>query len=169
MLPEGEAVLRAVGTFQPSPATDARIEPVSAHNPSRTHELFSETNSVLRNTGDRGIPSQFDTGLCGSLRHDAMQLGTSNGAPALPSREECIRGKFRTQEPDSLERKGSVEWKLDLEPFERRQAIRHQAFAAGFVNRRLAAIGDDNAQASLSGCNSSSQAGRPTANHENVS
>jgi hypothetical protein len=55
------------------------------------------------------------------------------------------------------------------EPFERRQSIRHQPFAARFVNWRALSIRDNHSEPALPRGNRRCQSRWPAANYEHIS
>src|ERR1700722_17806131 len=97
-----------------------------------------------------------------------MQHGTPHPNPRGPTRKcriDCKSGaeKTNTTEPATLFR---IDGNSQL--FKRRQAIGHQAFAAGLVNGRLSAVGHSNAESLLPRCNCHRHSRGTATNHKHI-
>src|ERR1035438_1373613 len=88
--------------------------------------------------------------------------------------EAVARGKvglnraIRAVEADAAECKTGGVGDFDSDPGGSSSRIRHEAFAAGFVNRGPVAVGDDDRQAFAPGSDGCGESGRSSADYEDV-
>jgi hypothetical protein len=61
-----------------------------------------------------------------------------------------------------------AQWDANAQSFQCRQPVRHQPFAACFIDGRMLAIRDHDTQAALACGNCCSQARRPSTNNEYI-
>src|SRR5581483_2107870 len=139
MLPESVPVL-ASGTFsQPGPAANHRVLAVCSDNPAAAHFLTIHADAGLADARDPRSPAQLHAHLFGFLHENLMQFGAPNAQPAA-LRKIGFDLRPRTPEANALKRRGFLNRDSYSEFRQRRQTVRHDALAAGFVNRRPRAI-----------------------------
>lgn len=93
------------------------------------------------------------------------------GAPkaeAMALRERRLGREIVFDKADTAEREGLAPVRLDADAMQGGDAIWHQAFAAGFVERRLSPIYENNAETLLAGGQSGGKAGGTAADHDDV-
>jgi len=96
-----------------------------------------------------------------------------NGSPHTHSRSSMgkrrIHCKSTRQKSNAAERVRILRLDCDSKLFQSRDAVWHQAFAAGFIDRHLRAIGDDDTKAPLPRSDRRRQSRRTATNHEYIS
>jgi hypothetical protein len=103
----------------------------------------------------------------GVLDHFFVQYGPPQ-TKALPQRKTCIDFSALSYKPNSAERKSLCRIDGDAEILKSGKSIRHQAFSAGLVDRRLCPIGHYNVKALPARGDCSGKPSRPPADHKHV-
>jgi hypothetical protein len=96
-----------------------------------------------------------------------MERGPAH-SDAVAGREARFDRLGTLAKPDSMEFVAGGRGDLNAECLGRGQAIRHNAFSAGFINRSNGGIGHQNFKTAAAGGDRSSETGRAPAHDEDV-
>jgi hypothetical protein len=114
------------------------------------------------------LPKQIDSSRDGPLDHEAVQLGSAYSHPVADGKVG-VHFHSRAEKADAAERIGIFRWNGDAKIGQRKLAVRHKAFPAGFVDGRNCAIGNHYIKAVLARRDRCAQSSRPAPDNEDVS
>jgi len=146
------------GAIQRSPAPDTRILAVGADNP---------TGLDVANAGDASAPEQFHAEFLRAIDQRLVQADAPHGDTASVRK---IRG-YRTagaDKADSAKSETLLGIERNAQLAQRRERIRHQAFAASFIDRWLCGVRHHHVEAFELRRNRSGQARWSAAGYEDV-
>jgi hypothetical protein len=147
VLAEGDATTAGGGLFELGDGADLGLVAVCADDPAGSEGIFAGLDLVAVNVFDNGLPVEPDAECDGAIEKKLMQHGAMKAAPIAVG-EGGLGGAGAADEANATQRMacglkeflggGMVE--VDAELGESGEGVRHEAFAAGFVDRRLSAV-----------------------------
>jgi hypothetical protein len=115
------------------------------------------------------LPARHHAGAFGAFRQDPMKQASANAQAAIVMMWEAGLGfEFIIHKTYAAKRRPMLGPQLHADATQGCQPIRHQAFAASFVDGRSSPIRDNNLKAALTSCKRSSQSGWTATNYDDV-
>ena len=167
MAAEGETSVVAGVTIEAGPAADQGVTSIGADYPARADNLLSEQDAIGVQSCHGSLPEKRNAEGFRPFDHQAVQDSAAHA-------DAAVGGKIRfgaqaaAYETNATKGSGIFFRNENSQLRECRPAIRHQAFAAWFVDGRPRAVGYRHCETALTGGDSGCQSGRPAANYENV-
>jgi hypothetical protein len=167
MTPQCITRLRKSGNFEPAPTANPRSNAVSSDNPPRADSFPANYRPFGRKPANRRIPQQSDAQLLRSLNHFSVQQPPPH-ADALAKWKTSVDFNAFVDKANPAKRKSFLSVDRYAKLAKNAKRIRHQTFAARFIDRRLNAVRHHNGEPSLARGDRSRKPSRPPAGDKHV-
>ena len=167
MTAEAEAAAVAAAGIETGPAADAGLRAIGADDPAGADFAAAGVDDAAFNAGDGCAPQQANAERRGAIDHDFVQRGAAQ-AKAGTGAKFRLGGQAAGAETDAAKRMACRLPDRDAQRARGGDAVRHDAFAAGLVDGRAAAIGHGDVETEPPGGDRGSQTGWTSADDADV-